>query len=556
MNFSQIAVLLSVAAFFGIIVKKINQPILIGFIIAGFLLSTSGFLRGTEVISDLGKVGITLLLFLIGLEMNVRDIRSLGKAALVTGIGQVAITFILALALGLILGLDMLTAGYLGIAVSFSSTIIIVKLLSEKNTLDSLHGKIILGYLLVQDFIAIVILITLASVGGGSVGFYDYAWMLYKMVLLFCSVWILSKRILPSLFEKFIANSQELLFIVSIAWALGISALVAGPLGFSLEIGGFLAGLALSNLPEHLEIASRTRSLRDFFLTLFFLSLGASLKFEGLENLFFPIITFSSLVIIVKPLILISILGLMGFKKRTSFLAGAASPQISEFSLILMTMGVGLGHINNTYLTLTVIVAVVTMTFSSYMILGAEKIYSEVKDFLNIFERKVTYDNKYVVNKNLSDHVVLIGCLRTGPRLVSYFQRKNWKFLIIDFNPNVYKRLIKDKQLVLFGDITDSDILKVANLNKAKLVISTIDNVNDNLMLLEYISRLDKKPQTIFTSGSRTEAIKLYHAGAGYVVVPDIVAGDYIRHLIKSYGLKSNRLTKIGKNHYQRLTFT
>src|SRR3989344_3766788 len=121
MNFSQIAVLLSVAAFFGILVKKINQPILIGFIIAGFLLSTSGFLRGTEVISDLGKVGITLLLFLIGLEMNVRDIRSLGKAALVTGIGQVAITFILALALGLILGLDMLTAGYLGIAVSFSS---------------------------------------------------------------------------------------------------------------------------------------------------------------------------------------------------------------------------------------------------------------------------------------------------------------------------------------------------------------------------------------------------------------------------------------------------
>jgi len=556
MDFSQIAVLLIIAAVFGIAVKRVNQPVFIGYIIAGFLLSLGGILKSNDLILMLGKVGVTLLLFLIGLEMNLKDIRSIGKAALLTGLGQVLLTFLAAYILGLVVGFNSITAVFIAIAVSFSSTIVIVKLLSEKHTLNTLHGKIILGYLLIQDVIAIAILITLTGLAGGKLGIYDYLWMIYKAVLLFLVIWFLSKKILPYLFNKYVAGSQDLLFIVSIAWALGLAALVAGPLGFTPEIGGFLAGLALTNLPEHLEIASKTRSLRDFFLTLFFLNLGASIKMGAVHNIIFPAILFILLIIFIKPAIVMLIMGFLRFKKRTSFLSAIVSPQISEFSLILVATGVSLGHINADYLTLTVILAIVTMTASTYLIMGGEKTYNKIKGRLEIFERKNLNDLKTSESEVNHNHIVLIGCLRTGPRLVSYFKAKKWRYVIIDFSPTVYQRLLEKNEPAIFGDITDTEVLRKVNMEKAKLIISTVDSLNDNLTLLEYVAKLSPRPQTVFTSGSRTDAIKLYQNGAGYVVVPDIVAGDYIRHLMKSYGIETNRLTNIGKKHFQRLTFT
>jgi len=273
MDFSQISLLLVVAAFSGIIVKKLKQPILIGYLFAGFLLSAFGFLTDHVLIDNLGKIGVALLLFLVGLEMNIRELPTIGKAALYTGLGQIFFTFTIGLVIGLLLGFNLTVSSYLAIAASFSSTIIIIKLLSEKNVLSSLFGKITVGFLLVQDFVAILILVFLASLGREEMNPYGLLLLVVKGLGLFVVIWLLSKKVLPALFERYVAASSELLFIVSIAWALGLASLVAGPLGFTLEIGGFLAGLALSNLPEHLEIASRTRPLRDFFLTIFFLYL-------------------------------------------------------------------------------------------------------------------------------------------------------------------------------------------------------------------------------------------------------------------------------------------
>jgi len=555
MDFSQIAILLSTAAIFGILVKRLRQPILIGYLFAGFLLAVTGLLKDNTLVEGLGKVGVALLLFLVGLEMNVRELPTVGKAAFYTGIGQIVFTFGVGMLLGILLGFNLVTSSYLAIAVSFSSTIIIVKLLSEKNALGSLYGKISVGFLLVQDFVAIVILIFLSGFGRGGIEFADLSSLAIKALLLLATLWILSKKILPNLFEKYVANSSELLFIVSIAWALGLSALVT-KIGFTLEIGGFLAGLALSNLPEHLEIASRTRPLRDFFLTIFFLGLGSNLVVGNLSEILLPAIIYSLLVLVGNPIIVMIVMGFLRFKRRTSFLASVTVAQISEFSLIVVAMGYSLGHISQSHVALTVTIAAITMTMSTYLILGADKLYLKIKDNLKIFERKNTQEISLLKDEVLEDHIVLIGCYRTGYRLLSLFKKKNISFVIVDFNPEVYKKLTAENYPVIFGDIADPEILEAVSLDKAKLIISTIDGLTDNLVLLEYIRKLAKKPLSIFTASTRTNALKFYESGANYVIVPDVVAGDHIRHIIKTYGFSGDKLAKVGKNHFNRLIFT
>lgn len=556
MDFTQISLLLVVAATFGVIVKKFKQPVLIGYLFAGLILSWLGFLEHNIIIENLGKIGVALLLFLVGLEMNLKELPTIGKAALYTGIGQIAFTFSIGFAAALLFGFDPLTSAYIAIALSFSSTIIIVKLLSEKNALGSLYGKISVGFLLVQDLVAILILIFLSGLQTGSQNITSYLVMAFKATVLLGGVYLLSKKILPYIFEKYVATSQELLFIVSIAWALGLASLVAGPLGFTLEIGGFLAGLALSNLPEHLEIASRTRPLRDFFLTIFFLGLGANLVVGGIGEVIVPAAIFSILVLIGNPIVVMAVMGFLRFKKRTSFLSSVTVAQISEFSLIVMAMGLSLGHVTEANVAMIVLVAAITMTISTYIILSAEKIYLKLRPMLSIFERKNPAERVITEKKDIKDHVVLVGSLRTGPRLISLFKKKSVPYLIVDFNPQVYKEYAAKKEPILFGDISDPEILDLANIGDSRLVISTIQTLHDNLVLLEYVKRLKNRPTTILTALTRSDAVKMYEKGADYVIVPDVVAGDYLRHLLRTYGMGGKKLKQIGKKHFDRLIFT
>jgi Kef-type K+ transport system membrane component KefB len=443
------------------------------------------------------------------------------------------------------------------VALTFSSTIIMVKLLSEKNDLGSLYGKISVGFLLVQDFVAVIILMFLASLGTSGFEGSQYAITLAKAVGLFAVIWLLSKKVLPRFFDKVLASSTELLFIASIAWALGVAGFVAGPLGFSLEIGGFLAGIALSGLPEHLQIGSRTRPLRDFFLTMFFLLLGAQLVVGGsIGPIIIPALIFSIFVLVGNPIIVLVIMGILGYKRRTSFLAGLTVAQISEFSLILMSMGLALGHLTQYDVSTVVLVGVITMTVSTYLILGADKVYERIKHWLAIFERSRTKEVNVLGEEKFEGHIVLVGCDRTGRNLVKYFNKKGWPFLVVDFNPKVFQRLTAENTPVIFGDINDPDILEATFLDKAKMVISTTSNLGDNLSLLEHLKTARTKAALIFTSQTKADALKLYEKGASYVIVPDVVAGEHIRHLLRVYGTKGKRLIKAGKSHFNRLIFT
>ena len=556
MDFFQIALFLVIAASAGIFAKLVKQPLLIGYLFAGVVLSFLGLVHDPEGLRNLGTIGVTLLLFLVGLEMNIREIPTIGKVALLTGLGQIIFTSVVGFLISFFLGYGVFPSIYIAVALTFSSTIIVVKLLSEKGDLGSLYGKIAVGFLLVQDFVAMLILMFLSGIKEGSLTPLTFVAVAFKAVVLFTMVWFISKKFLPYIFEKFIGKSGETLFVGSIAWALGISALVGGPLGFSYEIGGFLAGLALSNLPEHLGIASKTRPLRDFFLTIFFLTLGTQLVVNDFGALLTPAIIFSLFVLIGNPFIVMIIMGIMRYRKKTSFMASVTVAQISEFSFILMAMGLTLGHLTETHIALVIVVGVITMTVSTYMILGSNKIFAFLKKYLSIFERANTHEEALLEEKEFSDHVVLMGFDRMGRALGPFFKKKKIPILVVDYSPKIFQRLSADRTPVILGDIDDEEILSLAKLDKARMVISTISNFNDNLVLLSFIKTLSRRPIVIMKANSKEEALKLYESGASYVIVPEVIAGEFLRHIFNSHGMGTERIQKMGKGHFRRLVST
>lgn len=524
----EIALLVGVAAGLGIVAKFLKQPVVLAYLAAGLLLGYFQLfdVQGNEIFHILSELGIMFLLFLVGLEINYSSLRLVGKPAVIVGLSQIFFTAIIGWVLASWLGFSLIASLYIAIALTFSSTIIIVKLLSDKKDLNSLYGKISIGALLVQDFFAILLLIFLAGIFEGEQAanwVMPMVWTLLKGIGLFAVMLWLGRKIMPFIFNK-IAHSQELLFLLSLAWVFLLAAAVSR-IGFSIEIAGFLAGLALANSSENYQIGSRIRPLRDFFIMIFFIVLGSSIMISDLGDIVKPIIVFSLFVLIGNPLIVTIIMGLMGYSKRTGFLTGLAMAQISEFSFILAAMGLKLGHLDEKSVALITAVGIVTITVSSYMIIYADNIYKPLRGLLKFFERRQTKE-KALPADGFHFSIVLIGCHRTGRSLAANLLKE--KLLVIDFDPDVIDKMKHQGYNCLFGDISDEEILEVSNLEEAELIISTSPHLEDNLTLLEWLSRIKNQAKIIVRAETEEDAHILYRRGADYVILPELTSGQYL----------------------------
>ncbi|GAG16612.1 unnamed protein product, partial [marine sediment metagenome] len=255
----------------------------------------------------------------VGLNLNPRIIRDVGKVSLVTGVGQVIFTSLIGFFIGQLLGFSTMTSIYIAIALTFSSTIIIMKLLSDKGDMETLYGRIAIGFLIVQDLIVIIILMIISSIPAGI----DFTTLALETVLkgtgLLILLFLISVYIFPRL-TKSIAKSQEFLLLFSIGWCFAISSLFYY-LNFSIEAGALVAGITLSLSPYHYEISSKMKPLRDFFIILFFILLGSQMVFTNISQYIIPVLIFSAFILIGNPLIVMVLMGLMGYTKRNSFLA-------------------------------------------------------------------------------------------------------------------------------------------------------------------------------------------------------------------------------------------
>ena len=522
----ELASVILLAAALGIVLKIFKQPTVLAYLVTGMVIGYFGFfnLNDKDFFRVFSDLGIMFLLFLVGLEINYSSLRLVGKASLIIGLSQVIFTSIIGFGLAVLFGFSHLQSAYIAIALTFSSTIIIVKLLSEKKDLNSLYGKIAVGLLLVQDFLAILILIFLSGMESGSgLGLKEIILTIIKGIALFFFVFFLGRRVFPIIFNK-ISRSQELLFLSSLAWVL-IATFFVEKIGFSLEIGGFLAGLALANSSEHFQIASRIKPLRDFFILIFFVILGSSMIFSTFNGLILPILAFSIFVLIGNPLIVLIIMGILGYRKRTSFLTGVTVAQISEFSLVLAAMGLKLGHLSEGIVALITAVGIITILTSTYMIIYADKIFKVMSPYLSIFERRKTKENGFS-EKEFNKPIILIGAHRTGQSIAFNLPKED--LLIIDFDPEIINELKKHSYDYLFGDIADLEIFEKANFHEARLVISTSPDLEDNLTLLFELKKLTNRPKIILRARTEKEAEILYNSGADYVLLPHFTAGQYL----------------------------
>lgn len=552
--FGTLALILGIAAIGGIVAKLLKQPALLGYVVAGAIISYFDFASSAgakAVVDSMGQLGVTLLLFLVGLELPISELKRMGRVALLIGVGQIVLTAVAGFAIVTALGFSMVPAMYISLALVFSSTIIIVKLLSEKRDTQTLYAKIAIGTLLVQDFIAIGILVVLSGFSQGNLSWQTGALTIVRGVILVVVALFLSTSILPKTLD-WLGRSTEILFITTIAWCLGVAVLVASPLvGFGLEIGGFLAGLALANAAEHLQIVSRVRPLRDFFLTLFFVSLGANIHMGDLGSAFWIGILLSVFVLIVKPLIVMILMGMSGYSKRTAFLTSITMGQISEFSLIVVAFAVKSGQIGGQILAITALVGIITMTISTYMTMYADVLYKFLSKTLSIFERKHPIDARIL--DPLDKHIILFGHSRTGKALLPALVKLEKPVLVVDFNPDVVDDLKSKQLLAIFGDMSDHEIYSDINVDGAALIVSTVPDIHDNLLLLSYLSKLKTRPVIIVTAQDESEAKQLYVNKADYVLVPHAVGGEYLAHIFNHHGIDKKYITDHGKTHQERI---
>lgn len=538
--FQELTVIFVLSALFAFVLKVLKLPSVLGYILVGILIGPLALFNITdhESFEGLAKIGITLLLFLLGLELKIDDLKSVGKIAIITGVGQIVFTSIIGLFIAVALGFSLIGGLYLAIGLTFSSTIVIVKLLSDKKELTSLHGRISVGFLLVQDFVAVLALVILSGLNPDSSAvdtFLNICITVAKASFLFALVIWISKEIVPKIIHK-ISHSQEILFIFSLAWAFSITSISSSPLiGLSPEIGGFLAGLALANSVESFQIVSKVRALRDFFITIFFVTLGMTLNFSQVDQIILPAIILSLFVLVGNPLIVMYLMKLLGYKKRTGFMCGLAVAQISEFSLIVATLGLQKGHFAATenITSILTIVAVVTFAISSYLFVNSERIYEKCKPYLSFFEKKNAKE-ELIGNTalNLENHIIIIGAHRMGKSIIEELTDKSAEILVVDFDPDIIKSLSKNGINTLFGDITDSDIQEKAKVEQSKLVLSTIPSYEDNIILIRSIKLKHPHVKLVVTTTNSNALEDLYKAGADFVLQPYAFVGNTVGDLL------------------------
>lgn len=481
--FYELTALVVLAALIGFCGVLLRQPMIVSFIAAGIVAGPSALdiVQSHAHIDLLAELGIAVLLFLVGLKLDLKLIRTLGPVALATGLGQVAFTSAIGYSLGLALGLDTVTAIYVAVALTFSSTIIIVKLLSDKREVDSLHGRIAVGFLIVQDLVVVLAMMVLSALGiGNQTGVEEsalarigsvlmYGLMMLGFVLLFI-------RFLATPLVSRIARSQELMITFAIGWATLLAA-IGSQLGFSKELGGLLAGISLASTPFREAIVARLASLRDFLLLFFFIALGTQLDLSLLGAQIVPALIFSVFVLVGNPLIVMAIMGRMGYRKRTGFLSGLTVAQISEFSLIFMAMGLTLGHVSKDALGLVTLVGLITIAISVYMITYSHGLYQKLEPWLGAFERRKPFREEALEQQPASKQsydVILFGLGRYGKAIAHYLQQEGFSLLAVDFNPDEVRQWREQGHAVMYGDASDPAFINDLSLQGVQWVVSAM----------------------------------------------------------------------------------
>ena len=488
--FQNLGIIVVSAAVLVMLGRMIRMPAIVVYLLCGVLIGpVFGLVEMSAALELISETGIALLLFLVGLELSFNKIRDVGKVAIAAGIGQVVFTAAGGYVLCWLLGFSVMEGLFLATALTFSSTVVVVKLLDEKGELDSLYGRIAVGIFLVQDLVVIVILTFLAGMQAGEnldAGAVTMGLLTAfgGMSLLLALSLLASRYILPRPF-RWAARAPDMLLVWALSWCF-LLVLAAHWFGLSLEVGAFLAGLSLAQLPYNDDLRRRVHPLMNLFIAVFFVTLGVQMDASGAITFWWPTLVLALFVLIGNPFIFLVIITRMGYTAKTSFLTSVTVAQISEFSFIFAGMGLASGLIGNEILSIIALVGVVTIAVSAYMILHNRFLYRWF-DHLGLPKWRIFATTGKAEEKardetheRLAGHIIVVGMNTLGRDLARRLCQCGETVMAIDTDPGKLEGL---PCRTMLGSVEYLSVLEEAGFERAKLLVSAlrIEDVNDTL---------------------------------------------------------------------------
>jgi Kef-type K+ transport system membrane component KefB len=535
------------AAIIGYICYRLRQPVILGYIIAGVIIGPHlglGWVTNPEAINFSSELGLIALLFMVGLELDFKKIAQSGKVIAIVAVIQ----FVVCLGLGILFfsipGFrenNHLAVYYLAITFTFSSTMIVVKLLYDKFELDTLPGRITLGVLVIQDIWAILFLAIQPNLDNPQIGVIAFSFL--KGIALVGACYLLRRYLLPMLFRK-VAKNPELTVITALGWCFLIAWVSGDFLELSRAMGALIAGATLSTLPYREEISDRVTSIRSFFMILFFVSLGLKVTVPSL-NIFLLSVLASVFLIASRFISMFPPLFLMKKGLRVSFLAPLNISQISEFSLVIAAIGVSFGHIDENIMTIILFTLMITAVASTYMIGYSHSLFLFTERILKKFGLKdipVTETEKpETAEKEFVYPILFLGFYKVASSLLRALENHDAKILdkilVLDFNPEVCQELNKRGIKCMFGDLGNTGILNEAGIEKAHLVVSTIPDTilkgTTNMAILNYTKRVNPGAKVVVTAERVLSAEELWNAGADFVILPQVEISDKLAIILQ-----------------------
>jgi Kef-type K+ transport system membrane component KefB len=506
------------------VARALRQPLLLAYIGAGLLIGPPGLgiVQNDKLIAELSELGLAFLMFIVGLEIDLKKLVSSGRAGVPIAVGQVVLCSLIAWGAVLGLGFRGLPALYLGVASAFSSTMIVVKLLSDKSELDTVDGRLTLGILLVQDALAIVVLALQPNLQDPSLA--PITLSLVAGLGLVAGALVAARFALPALF-RWAAKSPEIVLISAISWCLLVSYL-AVLADFSIAMGALIGGVTLSALPYTLDVVAKIRGLRDFFVTLFFVALGMQLDL-GSPRVLLAAVVLSAVVIASRFLTVTPMLMLAGYGARVGLLSAIALSQAGEFALVIVTIGLTLGQIDREVTSVMALTLVITATLSTYMVMANHRLARRATAALQRLGLHEHADEEIPAAgaAPAPASIVLLGFHRVASSLLHETRRAGESGLrIVDFSPEVYERLRAMQVPVTYGDISHLDTLEHVGVEHARIVVSTVSDdflrSTSNMRLLRAVRRINPRACVVVCAETLAQARAMYAAGADYVVMP------------------------------------
>ncbi len=548
---SGIAICVAVAAVFGVVSWRLRQPLILAYLLAGVVVGPIGlrWVTNLESIQTVAEIGLILLLFVIGLEIDLKKLASAGPPMLVTGALQVPICIALGLGYFSLFGAHVgggdYSLLYLAACMSLSSTLVVVKLLNDRMELDTLPGRITLGVLVIQDLWAVAMLAVQPNVSNPDL--LPLALSLAKGALLVVGSLFLSKWVLPYLFRT-VAKAPELVLVSALAWCFFLAG-IASFIGLSREMGALIAGVSLSTFPYNLDVMAKAVSIRDFFVTLFFVALGMQIPLPTVEVL--ELTAAASAFAIISRVVVVPILYALRLGLRTSFVPAINLAQVSEFSIVIAFLGVSLHQIKVEILTVVILTFALTSVASTYMINSSHAIQTLLTELLKRLGLK-DLDSAAATPEESEEHypVVFLGFFRDASSILYEFEHEGdieesrdfvRKIMVIDFNPTVMRELRRRGIKVVYGDIAHADTLRHAGVQSAELVVSSItDDVlrgTSNLRILRSVRTQAPHVRVVLTTDHIPQALHFYEEGADFVFIPRLYSAAACARILRK-GLK------------------